>query len=280
MAQTCKIESLADVIEAANDLEHDWNVRVWWRGQSAQAKPGTSPPERWTLKPRLFRMEHWGQPAYESNLLYEFQLQGGTRHHKCPDDRNLGEWLFLAQHYRLPTRLLDWTESPLLATYFAVTDTKYEKKPGSLYALNPYILNYYELGEAGILLPTHEAVDVLISEAFGHPIHSDRILAVGAKQVDIRMLVQQSGFTIHGREAPIEELERHDDFLVKYEVPVSAKTRLNRELKLAALRPASVFPDLETLARELEVKPRGDAAARLRSPPGTETEDDGEPKDD
>jgi hypothetical protein len=45
------------------------------------------------------------------------------------------EWLMLAQHYRLPTRLLDWTKNLFVALFFCVQNEA--DKDGAIY-LSPY----------------------------------------------------------------------------------------------------------------------------------------------
>ncbi len=61
------------------------------------------------------------------------------------------EWISLAQHYRVPTRLLDWSENPLVALYFAVEvdeDSNGAQVDGRVWALNPLQLNQSSYADA------------------------------------------------------------------------------------------------------------------------------------
>ena len=125
---TCTIpsERVSTVREFIDAIERDtcgWpregNVRPWFRGQANAAEPPL---------PSVLRREY-----DQVRMTLTFQNRASA-YHDCPPQDEPSEWLFLMQHYGLPTRLLDWTESPLIACLFAVEEVLRHQRGGPGYA--------------------------------------------------------------------------------------------------------------------------------------------------
>lgn len=129
-------------------------IKPWFRGESGDN------PDLY-LWPKIAFYEH----NKENYLLQSFRRQAGGLSN-VPDREHTDEWLFLAQHYGIPTRLLDWTEGALHALYFALNR---ENSNPRVYMLNPRKLNEianigtYDLNYPLSWANTHSALYVALA---------------------------------------------------------------------------------------------------------------------
>lgn len=237
------IKTLHDVLDVAEEAAHRFRRSMpWWRGQAKHT---------WDLVPEVFRNGK-GANLYrrETALTAYFMQQAPARYGNCPSNDSYGDWLFLMRHYGLATRLLDWTQSILVATYFAANEEP--KEHGRLWALNPPELNRSETGFYLVMGFNSPPPKALLKAAFQHeqgPI--DKIVALEPNQIDVRLLVQLSKFTLHGLPVALNQRKGAERFLTCFDIPACAKPCLKNELRRLGIDGSSLFPDLEHLATEL-----------------------------
>lgn len=136
------------------------------------------------------------------------------------------EWLALAQHHGLPTRLLDWTQSSLTALFFALEGPEPKE--------NSAVWCYHHTGH--VVSP--ELSPFIISEAvLYYPPH-----------VAQRITAQSGVFTAH----PLVELTPSllgilpwRGTLIKISIPKNSRAIMLQDLEMAGIHRATLFPDLD-----------------------------------
>jgi len=235
-----EVNNLPQLFSALVGLHKQFGIRPWWRGQAVLD---------WGLLAAIHRQ---GKAYSEYNLTNRFRAMAKPRYPACPDSNDLPSWLFLMQHYRLPTRLLDWSESPLVALFFAIENRKHDDADGALWALHPTMLNKAQTGEATIFGSSNARLQPLFRATFQSGQRPpEQVLSVNAEQIDTRQMVQQAKFTIHASRAPMNEHPSRADFLARIRIPKGTKETFRQSIQVLSISRETLFPDLENLSTVL-----------------------------
>jgi hypothetical protein len=184
----------------------------------------------------------------ESSLIEEFKRQSAFFLSTSTTPHTDLEWLALAQHHGLATRLLDWSESPLTALFFAVEPTSLEEEAEGSDAVVWAFTGLRIEGEQ--LRKNLDELDELVEQV--------GIRIYFPSHISNRFVAQQGCFTVHSlraSELPLEEaFTAHKGcqyHLVKYIVPNSRREKIKEELYRLGTNYVSLFPDLDGLCRKL-----------------------------
>lgn len=237
------VSSLAEFLEIVHPPPSPVSPdRVYWfRGHS---------DIRWKLTPGALRHEAVEKRQRALALLGDFRRLVVTKLPTPPPVSPI-EWLGLAQHYGLQTRLLDWTENPAMALYFACMD---RRTHGAILMLSPVELNRlaprtpdrvldiatdHSLLERYLDLGPVERGDEGTATVAVHPIHSSP-----------RILLQKGTFTLHGDRVFGLNTDQAPS-LTCLPILKNNKDNLANELAGLGVDEMSIFPEPEHLCSHL-----------------------------
>jgi hypothetical protein len=178
---------------------------------------------------------------------------------------NAWEQMFYMQHYGIPTRLLDWTESPFVALYFALTSCERSKqgtpkKDAAIWMLDPIEWNRHALRDisyrGGILDANREQVKSYNPETELEDRKNLPVMIHGIHNSP-RIVAQRGMFALFGKSVnPMEVSFAEDRFsnsiLQKVIIEKDKRDEIANSLFRKGVSDSTVYPDLYGLALELK----------------------------
>ena len=232
-----QFDSLDDLFRQIIKITKDWDS-VWYRGVRS-AKFG--------LVPKVLRSTNYN----ENIVSVEFRRRMRV---EFPSMKTDFDWLCAMQHFGVPTRLLDWSESLFPALYFATMPLSKKLNSSTIWVLNPFALvELVRRGEG--VIPTQDN-DIILNYS-GYSFDNGQKKGVGKFPSPVvpdfifsRLKAQNSCFTIHGSdnrplEAQLAGVDIDDPILYKFTCNNRFISSLALSVNLLCGDPSILFPDIE-----------------------------------
>ncbi|MCL2154195.1 MAG: FRG domain-containing protein [Leptospirales bacterium] len=226
-----KISTIQEYISLIEEVKNDNELKgnksdLIFRGQSID-KP---------LLPKIARLKLKGERKNIEYLIFKDFKRGAIPHVEFKPE-NDWDWLALAQHHGLPTRLLDWTYSALTALWFSVEKVA-ENDMGVVWIL------------AG------EVDDFNVDTDSTSPFANEETKIFRSSVITRRISAQAGLFTVHeinnGEVIYLEDNQGYKDKLTKITIKNNHFAQIRKKLQMLGVNNSTIFPHIDGLCKHLE----------------------------
>ena len=276
--------SLAEYMDIVDAVANRPGAGLWFRGQSRadyRLVPSALRHGQTATDGRGYPVSP-GQQTHASGgivvgpsperMLAEFKRSARPYLGELPS--NDFEWMFIAQHYGLPTRLLDWSTNALVALYFAVSGAgtsgdngkiacseflegdEHRSDGSAVFIIDPGTIN----DEAGHgTEPVDIAQDAVMWDAYRDPMSHQNApyspICVVAPHISPRIRAQSGVFSLHGFNVwPLDYYDALRPLITKVFLPFSSTALIRQALSRAGVDRSFIYPGLESLAYDIVAK--------------------------
>lgn len=233
MSNNNKIQSLSQFMDY---IETNQNRKLTlFRGQNVDEP----------LIPRLGRLELVSELREVEKAMFK-EFKNFSLPFLSIQPANDWDWIALAQHHGLATRLLDWTENPLIALWFAVNKPSVVKKDGS-----------YHNGVVWVFEPQ---TNHFRESEYEDPFSVERTKVFQPRHITDRIPAQSGWFTVHKYMEKsqgfikMETNKKYKKFLKKLIIPKESFPELRSALNKCNINAATVYADIDGLCSQIQWK--------------------------
>lgn len=237
-------------------FDHSWNKEIS-RFRSSYVYRGSA-NKLYSLNTSISRIgENYAH--LETHILRNFKKYA---HSAASPGNSIWNWLAVAQHHGLPTRLLDWTYSPYVALHFATQDLNHYDQDGVVWCID------YVKAKDALPKPLKEALheegNVFTPELL-EPVCSslnelanfqeeDFVMFLEPPSLDARIVHQYALFSMMSRvDADLGEwIQKNLDMYFRVVIPARLKWEIRDKLDQANITERVLMPGLSGLSQWLK----------------------------
>lgn len=207
------------------------------------------------LLPTAFRCNKAGQRLFRKVDLQKFLDDFQINAHPYISNTNIisndKEWMVYAQHYGVPTKLLDFTYSHVVSLMFALEKAFHEddSENGEVWFLDPCALNEKSTDRSNCKILNISTQSEALDKASGP-------LAVTCKKIHERIQAQNGLFVYFQEEVSAMPLENYADgrILKKVVIKKDYKKEILKSLNALGIGYSSLYPELGSVSKDIMLR--------------------------